>query len=124
MSLPHRFNTTLDRIPANVPYVPLPPAPAINFDSVANSTIGIAWAGRSTHKNDANRSLECTILKPLLNLTDIAWISLQIDDRHNEATILAKENFFDIRGQIQDFADTATVIAALDLVITVDTAAP
>ena len=122
MSLPHRFNTTLDRIPANVPYVPLPPAPAINFDLVANSTIGIAWAGRSTHKNDANRSLECTILKPLLDLTDIAWISLQIDDRHNEVTILAKENFFDIRGQIQDFADTATAIAALDLVITVDTA--
>ena len=122
MSLPHRFNTTLDLIPANVPYLPLPTATATNIGPVAETIIGIAWAGRPTHKNDSNRSLEFASLKPLLDLTNFSWISLQIDDHHSEAALVAKGSLRDIRDQIHDFADTATAIVAMDLVITVDTA--
>ena len=122
MSLPHRFSTTLDQIPSDVPYIPLPPALVVDVSPVAKTTIGIAWAGRSTHKNDANRSLEVASLKPLFDLTDIAWVSLQIDDRHDEAVIRAKEDLYDIRDKIRDFTDTAAAIAAMDLVLTVDTA--
>ena len=122
MSLPHRFNTTLDQIPANVPYLPVSADSVIDVDTVAKTTIGIAWAGRSTHKNDANRSLEAALLKPLLDMPDITWVSLQIDDRQNEANLWAKEYIRNIGDQIQDFADTATAIADMDLVISVDTA--
>ena len=98
------------------------PVSVIDVGPVGKTIIGLAWAGRSTHKNDANRSLEVASLKPLLDMTDIAWVSLQIDSRQNESAIWAQGSIRDIRDQIKDFADTATAIADMDLIISVDTA--
>jgi len=125
MSLPNRFATTLDQIPASVPYLPSQPTSIVDVGSEARTLIGIAWAGNPKHKNSwaANRSLEATYLKPLFDLPDISWVSLQMDNRHNEATAIPKlRKLQDVRNQISDFADTAGVMANLDLVITVDTA--
>ena len=59
----------------------------------------------------------------MFDIPDISWVSLQVDQRHNEvANIHKNKNLYDMRDQIEDFADTATVISGLDLVITVDTA--
>ena len=83
--------------------------------------IGLAWAGRPTHKNDFNRSVSLDVLKPLFELSGATWISLQIDTRH-DAAISAGLPLRDLRPQITDFADTASAVGALDLVISVDTA--
>ena len=125
MSLPHRFGTTLDTIPAEVPYLQSLSVPILDITSKTQTVIGIAWAGNPKHKNSwaANRSLEITSLNPLFDIPDIFWVSLQVDERYNEAaSIHKKEILYDTRDQIEDFADTAAVISGLDLIITVDTA--
>jgi hypothetical protein len=125
MSLPHRFSTTLDTIPAEVPYLQVSSDPVFDFNSKAQFVIGIAWAGNPKHKNSwaENRSLEIHYLNPLFDIPDISWVSLQVDERYNEAaSIHKKEILYDTRDQIEDFADTAAVISGLDLIITVDTA--
>jgi hypothetical protein len=125
LSLPQRFGTTLNTIPAEIPYLQVSPTTIFGASYQSRTVIGIAWAGNPKHKNPwaANRSLEVTCLNPLFDIPDICWVSLQVDERHNEASKINKmEHLYDVRGQIEDFADTAAVIAGLDLIITVDTA--
>ncbi len=121
LSLPHLLGTSLATLPAEVPYIPLNPRTAPELGMATSLNIGVAWAGRPTHKNDANRSVSLDVLEPLFELMGVAWVSLQIDARHDDA-ISANLPIKDLRPQITDFADTATAIAGLDLVITVDTA--
>ena len=58
MSLPRIFGTGINTIPAGVPYVaPLDPN-AVQLPPTLGKIkrVGIAWAGRPTHRNDKNRS--------------------------------------------------------------------
>jgi len=121
MSLPHLLGITLETIPADIPYIPLCPATSVNLGKHGNLNVGFVWGGRSTHKNDANRSIPLETFTPLFDLPGLTWVSLQVDDRHEDAETL-KLPLRDLRPQITDFADTATAIAGLDLVIAVDTA--
>ncbi len=125
MSLPYFFKTGAGSIPARVPYLKLGPDVGIDLGAVDDETpmIGFAWAGRPTHKNDLNRSIPLNDFKSLVSGSDAMWASLQFDDRGVE---LSETDWggdvIDLRLQVHDFAESATSIAALDLVITVDTA--
>ena len=121
LSLPHRMGTSLESLSAKTPYIPFNPDTALDLGMAGSLKIGVVWAGRPTHKNDANRSVSLDVLRPLFELTGTAWVSLQIDARHDDA-ISANLPLKDVRPYITDFADTASAIAGLDLVITVDTA--
>src|SRR5262249_3274706 len=59
---------------------------------------------------------------PLLALSGVRFVSLQKDLRDSDAATFGDSAVIDLRGELKDFADTAAVIAQLDLVITVDTA--
>jgi cytochrome c-type biogenesis protein CcmH/NrfG len=127
MSLPSIFGTTLETIPATVPY--LYPASRSPQESqwVADRPgmkVGVAWAGASTHRNDAHRSLPWECLKPLLTLPNLHWHSLQVGQA---AEPLAHSEFagkiVDLGKRFHNFEDTAAAIAELDLVLAVDTAA-
>ena len=84
--------------------------------------IGIVWAGNPAHRNDRNRSLPLGLLEPLLALPHTEWISLQMGDARRELERVAPElRPRDASFGLQDFADTAALIASLDLVLTVDT---
>jgi tetratricopeptide (TPR) repeat protein len=83
--------------------------------------IGLAWSGSALHRNDRNRSLPPEALAPLLR-ADADFVSLQVEHRPPDAHILASGRVCDVSGELKDFADTAGLIAALDLVIAVDTA--
>jgi tetratricopeptide (TPR) repeat protein len=86
--------------------------------------VGIVWAGNPAQVNDGNRSLALADFAPLLALPDIDWHSLQVGPR---AADLAASPFAariaDLAPTLADFAATARAMAALDLVISVDTAA-
>ena len=105
MSLPHLFP---DIPPA--PYLPAPkPVPR-----KGKPRVGLVWAGSSHHPDDRQRSLPQALLAPLLASPDIDWFSLQIGSPPPAGAT-------DLTKAIGDFADTAEVLAGLDLLITVDT---
>ncbi len=125
MSLPFAFGTTLQSIPAAVPYLfadderhkiwedRLPPR--------IKPRIGLAWSGNAKQKNDLNRSIGLAALAPIL-ATDVYWISLQKEVRDIDRPLLERFGQITHYGELlSDFSDTAAVVAGLDLVVTVDT---
>jgi len=78
--------------------------------------VGIAWAGNATHKDDGRRSMAFEKLAPLLRVEGATFYSLQLGVSGNIAPIV------DLTSHLADFADTAALVAELDLVISVDTA--
>ncbi len=122
LSLPHLFATTFADLPAEVPYLAAPPGtPAPLPPRSATTRIGLVWAGNPNHPNDRNRSLPFAALTPLFDLENVEWISLQVGSRAGEATATGRP-LLDLAPQLASFAETAAAIAALDLVLSVDTA--
>lgn len=129
MSLPRAFNTTLASIPSQVPYLhaaqPAVEAWRTRLPSAGGQRrIGLVWAGNPKHRRDRARSLPIELLLPLLAEPGCSFVSLQKGDA---AAWLAKldprgERVFDYAPELESFADTAALISALDLVISVDTA--
>jgi Flp pilus assembly protein TadD len=119
-SLPHAFGTTLDTVPAQVPYIELPAAPRARKRRNARRRIGIVWAGGTSHVNDRNRSAALADLQSLAALDGIDWVSLQVGEAKQQAAEIdwAMETPL---GDEPSFVETATVIQTLDLVIAVDT---
>jgi tetratricopeptide (TPR) repeat protein/glycosyltransferase involved in cell wall biosynthesis len=124
MSLPHILGTSLDTIPATVPYL-FPPddAPTLPTRDRPNSApkVGLVWAGSPTHLNDHQRSIPLSLFRDVLDLP-IQLYSLQKGDAAQQLEQLGNHSIIHLGDRLQDFADTAGAIAQLDLVITVDTA--
>ncbi|HLI10812.1 MAG TPA: tetratricopeptide repeat protein [Alphaproteobacteria bacterium] len=125
MSLPQRFGTTLSTIPTEIPYLGADPVRAAHWRAALppGFRVGLAWAGRPEHHNDRNRSLPFAALRPLLSTPGVQFVSLQkppAEDAAAAATDAAPP--LRLGSRLTDFAETAAVIAGLDLVIAVDTA--
>jgi Tetratricopeptide repeat len=127
MSLPRRFNTTFQSIPATIPYVGVftnrleawkarLPADGLR--------VGLVWKGNPEHHNDSARSLRhFADLLPLWSVGGVRFISLQVGSAEAETDeCMAQQPILRLGREIRDFADTAAIIAQLNLVICVDTA--
>ena len=70
LSLPLAFGTQLETIPSERPYLCASSQAVMNWkDRLGAKTrprIGLAWSGRSMHKNDRNQSIGVSALLPLL----------------------------------------------------------
>ncbi len=124
MSLPLAFSTTIDTIPAQVPYLTVP---AEALDTAAELPwpadglrVGLVWAGNPEHRNDRYRSIALSLLEPLFGLEGIHLFSLQMG-AEAEQLAMVEASIVDLRYEIRDMADTAALIAHLDVVIAVDT---
>jgi ADP-heptose:LPS heptosyltransferase len=85
--------------------------------------IGLVWAGSPHHGFDRWRSIPLAQFAPLTNLEGTTFYSLQTGEAAEQAKQCeAPVRLVDLRDELQDFADTAAIVANLDLVITVDTA--
>ncbi len=134
LSLPRIFGTVLETIPAGVPYL------AAEEDCVAVwrerlrqeefghgeagvvPRIGLVWAGNPAFRHDAARSPRLGAIAPLLAVKGVEFFGLQMGDgRRDLADYAMPPSFTDLASHITDFADTAAIIANLDLVITSDT---
>jgi len=124
MSLPGLMGTTLENIPATLPYLTSENSGSHFWKGLLPDTpklrVGLAWVGRLDLPVNRKRSLSPALLEPLLDIPDLLFISLlqSVPDGFgtNDPRILSfPEN-------LHAFHDTAALIANLDLVITIDTA--
>jgi tetratricopeptide (TPR) repeat protein len=126
MSLPLAFATEVATIPATVPYI-LPPAERIarwknRLPEGGAPRIGIVWAGSAAHSNNHNRSIALAQLIRILSTPDFQFVCLQKDLSKADVEILQRHGRVAVFGdEIADFADTAAIIAMVDLVVSVDT---
>lgn len=129
-SLPGIFRTTLDTIPSQVPYLHAEPALKEKWhDRLAAEIplgarrVGLAWAGNPLHLNDRNRSVPPAALSILARVPGVQFVNVQKspNPRH---PVPAPPGLplLDLTHQIADFADTAALLANLDLLVTADTA--
>lgn len=126
MSLPLAFRTTLATIPARTPYLfasdDRRAAWRERLGERWRPRIGLAWSGNPRHRNDRNRSIALAELLPLLAI-DADFHAVQNDLRVEDRAILEADARIRWHGHaLTDFAETAALIAELDLLITVDTA--
>lgn len=122
LDLPRLFDTRLESIPAETPYLFADPervrdwALALRIPA-SHVRIGIAWRGGEEHWNDRNRSLQPAALAVLDGVPDATWISLQKGHPAGCESL----PFTPLPRELTDFADTAALMMHLDLVISVDT---
>jgi Tfp pilus assembly protein PilF len=127
LSLPYRCATRLDSIPAQLPYLS---ASLVDIEKwkarlpADGLRVGLAWQGNPKFENDADRSLpSLDALAPLGAVSGVRFISLQKGVGEDEAARPPNGlPLVPVGAQADDFADTAAIIANLDLVISVDTA--
>lgn len=130
MSLPFVFQTQLATIPAQVPYLTVSPESChawqekMYSDNKTILKVGIVWAGKRRDASlelavaDSRRSMDSALFASLLSVPGIQFYSLQKEG----PTLPETFGVVDMMGECNDFADTASVIMNLDLVISVDTA--
>jgi tetratricopeptide (TPR) repeat protein len=125
MSLPFALGTTLETVPSDTPYLFADAAKADMWRKKLGSSgrrrVGLVWAGAKGNTKLAFRSVGLEDMLPLFELP-IEWHSLQKEYRDGDLERLAR--FPDVRqhqDDLGDFADTATLIECLDLVVAIDT---
>jgi tetratricopeptide (TPR) repeat protein len=130
LSLPLALDVTLEKIHPFKPYLHADPIQVTAWQKRlpevigAGPRVGLAWAGSPRNHSrglaavDRRRSLAPDRLAPLFQVADVRFFSLQKDGPPAPAEL----KLIDVMEDMQDFADTAVLIANLDLVISVDTA--
>jgi hypothetical protein len=130
MSLPAIFGTTQETVPWSGAYLGADPAevrsklaqyPGVRLGA-GGLRVGFAWAGNPRYKADRMRSVKLKTLLPLLSLPGTTWISLQKGPAAEQLQELPGSLFvWDAGATDRDLAETAAVVAGLDLVVTTDT---
>jgi Flp pilus assembly protein TadD len=120
MSLPDRLRNA-DPMPLPVPYLAADPdltqAWRARLAALPGLKIGLAWAGNSNFAADHLRSIAPESLAGLAGIPGITFVSLQ-----KGASALPPLPIHDWTADLSDMADTAALVTALDLVLSVDTA--
>jgi ADP-heptose:LPS heptosyltransferase len=125
LSLPLAFKTGLATVPANVPYL-RPHEERVarwrdRLPATGRLRVGVCWAGSPTHLNDRNRSIPFERFAKILSVSNLDFISVQKEVSEPQAAILREHGVTSLGQEFADFADTAAVVAMLDILISVDT---
>lgn len=124
LSLPKYFNTALETIPCEVPYIKADEALSGEWKKVIGIhplyKVGIVWAGNPKHTGDKKRSCPLNEFSPIFSVEGIRIYSLQMNFGLEQIQE-CKLPLIDLAPYINSFADTAAAIDNLDLIITVDT---
>ncbi|CAO3411630.1 tetratricopeptide repeat protein [Azospirillum largimobile] len=130
LSLPALFGTRLETVPARVPYLTAEPDLAARWGERLRGLakdggglkVGIVWAGSPTHGNDRNRSIGLAPFARLAAIPGVSLVSIQKGPTEGQAANPPGGfPLLNLSPDIRDFADTAAIMAGLDLVVCVDT---
>jgi hypothetical protein len=129
MSLPLALGTTMQTIPASVPYLSPPAEAAAAWRSRLGTTeqsgmrVGLVWEGGTNREIPADkavgrrRSITPALLAPLFEVPGVQFFSLQKEGTRAPGHFPLADHM----GEMEDFADTAALVQNLDLVISIDT---
>ena len=109
----------MQTIPHNVPYLSAHEARRAAWKArlpPGGFSLGLCWAGSPAHRDDARRSIAPAYFAPFSQIPGVRLFSLQKNPAAGGFPVA------DFSADLTDFAETAALIANLDLVITVDTA--
>jgi len=128
MSLPAVFGTALETVPWWGPYLGAEPELTAEQEAKLRNVdggllrVGLAWAGNSRYKADGRRSMRLAMLLPLVLMEGVFWVSLQKGESAEQLKEVADEVvILDGSSGDKNLAETAALVAMLDLVITTDT---
>lgn len=125
LSLGRIFQTTLENIPNQVPYLYADSKKTLIWQHSIKTTglkIGLIWAGNPRHKNDHHRSCHLKQLVPLFEISGIQWFSLQKGEAEKQLyEINCSVQIVACGKELNDFSDTAAAMLNMDLIISVDT---
>lgn len=124
MSLPFHFNTTATSVPSTEGYLSVPSEQTAYWHERVKQLgagrwpkVGIAWSGNPRHRFDRRRSISFEkLLLHLRSVSQVQFFALQ-----TEMPALCPPQLVNVSDELLTFADTAALIAEMDLVITVDT---
>jgi tetratricopeptide (TPR) repeat protein len=131
LSLPMILGTTLQTVPAQVPYIFPDPILVQSWRNrlagIAGFKVGIVWQGSKQHKKDRQRSIPLARFAPLSRVSGVQLISLQKGPGTEQIHTVASEvPLIDFGAELDEtagpFMDTAAIMGSLDLVICADTA--
>jgi hypothetical protein len=127
MSLPAVMKTTVASIPRSLTYIQAA-APAVSDwqDRLGSRTrlrVGVSWSGRRDTWINQHKSVPFELIAEMIQQNpQYQWVNLQVDVDEAQSRILAESGVSTYPGTIQCMADTAALIACLDVVISVDSA--
>ncbi|MGZ3158806.1 MAG: glycosyl transferase family 8 [Burkholderiaceae bacterium] len=124
MNLPMAMKLKLSDLPGTVPYLSADPARLdkwrTRLATLPRPLVGLVWAGRPTHSNDAKRSMTLAGLTPLAQ-SGITFLSLQKGPASTQAmSPPSGMSLVSLSDEIEDFEDTAAILTLIDLLISVD----
>jgi len=118
MSIPWRVGLEYETV-SGAPYFKAQPA---DFPLRGTLNVGLAWRGNPEYAMDAHRSMKFEDFTPLFDIPGIAWYSLQIAGSQ-EITHHGFDGFVaDLAPKAKSWRATASLVARLDCVVSVDTA--
>jgi len=126
IDLPLIFGTTLDTIPAEVPYL-LPPTveqlPSIRLAKTTNKRVGLVWNGNPQQRHNAYRSIPLELLGPLLDVPGCDFYSLQYGATQADLERAGVADRLQLLGddRIVDFWGLAGLMSQMDLIVSVCT---
>jgi tetratricopeptide (TPR) repeat protein len=127
MSLPWAFGTTMETIPAAVPYLRADSAMIESWRARLGSDkgqfkVGLAWAGSARFRRDQPRSLTLEHLAALGALAGVTFYGLQKGPPGEQAqNPPAGLQLTNLGPELKDFSDTAAVMSLMDIIISTDT---
>lgn len=129
-SLPKLFRSRSEDFPSHSGYLVPDPAKVEHWRQTLSALgpgpkIGISWIGGSAKSRQNHRSIPLTRWEPILKTPNVTFVSLQYTSCQPE--LARVEKFLGVRihhwqQAIDDYDETAALVAALDLVISVQTA--
>ena len=126
ISLPLAFGTLVETIPAETPYLAADPDRIAAWQSIlgprTRPRIGLAWSGSEPVSTEISRSAPLGALAPLIR-PGFDYVAVQKDIRPDDAETARALGIGIVSDRLRDFADTAALMALLDLTISIDTAA-
>jgi tetratricopeptide (TPR) repeat protein len=124
LSLPRDFGTTLETIPADVPYLSPEPQRVEAWRErlrEGDFKIGLVWAGNA--KPDPARTVPAALLSKLAGIPGARFYGLQKRSAPTYQPSPPELQLIDLDDELNDFHDTAAAMMNLDLILTIDTAA-